>query len=635
MIRVKGVKESMEYNTEQLKQAIQSYIEDRTYDYAIMINGLWGSGKSYFIKHEIVENQRFCKKSFIYVSLYGIKTIQELNKQIFIQDIFGNKEPELKYKLTNFACSVIYDKLEKKGIDLENLNTIKDIFEKIDKDSIIIFDDLERTSIPIGEILGFINGFVEHQHHKVIIVANEDEINREFENLELKYLVAMNDKITFESPDDIDKLLAQAMDIQEPDKKVKEINIKELKERVQNLFDEKNEYTKIKEKLVGITYNFVPNLEMTCLNILNKIKETDLEFFTYMQNKISSICETMESYNHVNLRTFQFFESKTCSLYQKLYSINYSNIEEIFDKYLIFILKKCIEIKTDKVSESNYDLVETHLLEYINGKKSLSEEFINSLMEKYQMLKVVNDTDKQVVDFLDWASLNEVKVKNAFDYIVENFDSINSNMYIELLTTCAYLENLKVLDRTRINLLIKSISKKMKSNSNIDANMMYMKATAQMVEKKEAYDIYKEYINELNPKSELIFQNPFSKWIAGDEDALSCCYNKKIMDINYFYDVNYIELYEKILNVTEARSIWTLIEIFKEIFLRNSFEWNDSINLKDSLSIIFKLKNKLSDGFTEDIDLVVLNAIDKLKLKLEEILERYPNMIEKENLSEK
>lgn len=40
----------------------------------------------------------------------------------------------------------------------------------------IIFDDLERCSIVIPNILGYINQFVENNGLKVIVIANEDEI---------------------------------------------------------------------------------------------------------------------------------------------------------------------------------------------------------------------------------------------------------------------------------------------------------------------------------------------------------------------------------------------------------------------------------------------------------------------------
>lgn len=41
---------------------------------------------------------------------------------------------------------------------------------------ILVFDDLERATISLESLLGYINHYVEYQGYKVIIVANEEEI---------------------------------------------------------------------------------------------------------------------------------------------------------------------------------------------------------------------------------------------------------------------------------------------------------------------------------------------------------------------------------------------------------------------------------------------------------------------------
>ncbi len=46
------------------------------------------------------------------------------------------------------------------------------------KDSLLIFDDLERCSIPIAETLGYINAFVEHEGYKAILLGNEVELRK-------------------------------------------------------------------------------------------------------------------------------------------------------------------------------------------------------------------------------------------------------------------------------------------------------------------------------------------------------------------------------------------------------------------------------------------------------------------------
>lgn len=44
---------------------------------------------------------------------------------------------------------------------------------------VLVFDDLERSSIPFGELLGCINEYVENQHFHTIIIANENTLKKE------------------------------------------------------------------------------------------------------------------------------------------------------------------------------------------------------------------------------------------------------------------------------------------------------------------------------------------------------------------------------------------------------------------------------------------------------------------------
>ena len=39
---------------QQIKEEILRYIKDQTYNYAVLIDGEWGSGKTYFVKKIIV-----------------------------------------------------------------------------------------------------------------------------------------------------------------------------------------------------------------------------------------------------------------------------------------------------------------------------------------------------------------------------------------------------------------------------------------------------------------------------------------------------------------------------------------------------------------------------------------------------
>ena len=75
---------------EDLIESILDYIRSDYTDYAIMINGEWGSGKTYFWNHKIrpkIENMSVNGRRLtpIYMSLYGISNLEEISKKIFIE----------------------------------------------------------------------------------------------------------------------------------------------------------------------------------------------------------------------------------------------------------------------------------------------------------------------------------------------------------------------------------------------------------------------------------------------------------------------------------------------------------------------------------------------------------------------
>ena len=75
-------------NRDEIIQAVQNYIRNDNAKYALLINGAWGSGKTFLYENyladaisdiEIGKNER---KSNIYISLYGVSSIEVLSKQL-------------------------------------------------------------------------------------------------------------------------------------------------------------------------------------------------------------------------------------------------------------------------------------------------------------------------------------------------------------------------------------------------------------------------------------------------------------------------------------------------------------------------------------------------------------------------
>lgn len=155
--------------------------------YAVMIKGGWGSGKTWFINKEM-EKHKELGREFLRVSLYGLTSAKEIEYEFFRQlhPILASKKMALVSKVAKgFLRGTIRFDLDGDGTDdgsakvgVPDLNLQENLNSAGGR--ILVFDDLERCSIPIADLLGFINFYVENCGHKVVIVANEDEILRGF-----------------------------------------------------------------------------------------------------------------------------------------------------------------------------------------------------------------------------------------------------------------------------------------------------------------------------------------------------------------------------------------------------------------------------------------------------------------------
>lgn len=71
-------------NNNYLNQFVKHYIEKNITQSAIMLTAPWGTGKSYYIKHELIP---FLEKEInikcIVVSLYGLNDISDISKSVF------------------------------------------------------------------------------------------------------------------------------------------------------------------------------------------------------------------------------------------------------------------------------------------------------------------------------------------------------------------------------------------------------------------------------------------------------------------------------------------------------------------------------------------------------------------------
>lgn len=168
---------------------IENYlINDKTKS-AIMLIGGWGTGKSYYIQNVLKPYLEGKQKACIIVSLYGLNDLKDISKAIYLEERLKKlrakaSESKVLGKAETQAGAKIVGKTIVKGVasffnvDLSgNEEDLQRLYESLDlSGKLIILEDLERTNIPIKDVLGYVNNLVEQDGVKVLLVANEREI---------------------------------------------------------------------------------------------------------------------------------------------------------------------------------------------------------------------------------------------------------------------------------------------------------------------------------------------------------------------------------------------------------------------------------------------------------------------------
>lgn len=145
-------------------------------DHAVMIDAPWGAGKTHFIKAYLAsrdaaarENDDLIGAPFLYASLYGVSTIDEIREQFFTQayPVLGSAP----VKMIGTALAGVVKKFTGAEFQPNQMKGKLPLEAKV-----LVFDDLERAAMPLVGALGLINTFVEHGDQKVIVIANQAEV---------------------------------------------------------------------------------------------------------------------------------------------------------------------------------------------------------------------------------------------------------------------------------------------------------------------------------------------------------------------------------------------------------------------------------------------------------------------------
>jgi hypothetical protein len=149
-------------------------------EYAVLIKGKWGTGKTWFIK-KLIQDLNKSNIKTVHMSLYGMTNFDEIESEFFrmLHPFLASEKMALASKVLKGVLKASL-KIDLGKDELSVSSSIPDIdlskYLTEAENAVLIFDDVERCGIPICNLLGYINHFVEHGGHKVILLANEEEI---------------------------------------------------------------------------------------------------------------------------------------------------------------------------------------------------------------------------------------------------------------------------------------------------------------------------------------------------------------------------------------------------------------------------------------------------------------------------
>ncbi|WP_019552581.1 P-loop NTPase fold protein [Propionispira raffinosivorans] len=166
-----------------IKQRCTTYIDEweTNPDYALMLIGNWGCGKTFLSKEIIRERNAAAEINLAwYVSAFGIKTADDLNDKLFeaahplLGDSKNKKWLSVGYGILKSAAKYKFN---------VDVNNVIDPISKMltDKDEnpkgcqVLFVDDIERTDMDIKELFGYFFPIIEGGT-RVIFIANEKEI---------------------------------------------------------------------------------------------------------------------------------------------------------------------------------------------------------------------------------------------------------------------------------------------------------------------------------------------------------------------------------------------------------------------------------------------------------------------------
>lgn len=593
----------------ELNNYIYHYLKKDKTQTAIMLTGEWGSGKSYYIENELVPFlKKNGKNTCVVVSLYGIERLSDISKSIYME----LRLPTFSKKSESFttgriiAKDVIYGVAGKVGISLSD-SDLKKLYKSIDlRDKLLVLEDLERSNIEITKLLGFVNGLVEYDGVKVLLVANETEI------LKKKTIKIKSDFTSMHE-----------------DKQNQE-------EKKQNVSEDMKQYLQIKEKTVSDTIQFSGNTKKAVEEIIKGFDNARINSIIN-DDALKKISQVVSSTCKKNLRTFIYALQKSVDIVDKMEEFQFENGFYICLLYGIIHLAATVksgefpkwegdEYLSTKLGSNDTPLMK-FAYDYIRWQ-SFDIEVVNQTYKAYREFRFFEshaeykDPDLRVL--ANYARETECNVLNALNTIEKKLqipDEVGIHAYCKLAYYMIYVGATVGFDcENACNLMLKN-ARDLDKKADTSADMFFA----------HTYDIEDEILKEKYED----FIKKLAEAIEFEQEQVDFSYEPN--ELNEFYtDVckdaaKYIRGYQFISKYDSTKIVNMLldsssaqIQDFREILFvvyryvgKNEFDEKDVDALRKLRELIEEARNGKHNW-----DKIQLMQIDWLCLSLERFIKQ-------------
>ena len=240
--------------------------------------------------------QKEKKNGCIVISLYGLGTLSDISKSIYMELRMKalDKDSEVLATGKLIAKTIAKGAAGIFGIDVNmSEDDLQKMYSSVDlSKKLLVFEDVERSNIEIAKLLGYVNNLVERDGVKVLLVANENEIlNKAPEKFDFQFTKLFSTDSKNDNMED---------------------NKNDIPEVVQK-------YLKIKEKTISDTICFESDYHDAVKNIVDTFDNERLkEIIGRDEEGIEELVSMVRGQCHKNFRTFIFATQKTVDIYEKL-----------------------------------------------------------------------------------------------------------------------------------------------------------------------------------------------------------------------------------------------------------------------------------------------------------------------------